>query len=70
MKTLKTVKLPVKHGQCILKSTTTWQWHNKNVMYSTENRHIWATNESRDVQLYNDSFLILIGRVEAELRHF
>ena len=27
-------------------------------------------NESRDLQLYNDSFLILIGRAEAELRNF
>ena len=27
-------------------------------------------NESRDVRLYNDSFLILIGRAKAELRNF
>ena len=27
-------------------------------------------NESRDLQLYNDSFLILIGRAKAELRNF
>ena len=27
-------------------------------------------NESRDLQLYNDSFLILIGRAEAELCNF
>ena len=27
-------------------------------------------NESTDLQLYNDSFLILIGRAEAELRNF
>ena len=26
-------------------------------------------NESRDLQLYNDSFLILIGRAEAGLRN-
>ena len=27
-------------------------------------------NESRDLQLYNDSFLILIGRAKAGLRNF
>ena len=27
-------------------------------------------NESRDLQLYNDSFLILIGRAKAKLRNF
>ena len=27
-------------------------------------------NESTDLQLYNESFLILIGRAEAELRNF
>ena len=27
-------------------------------------------NESRDLQLYNESFLILIGRAEAELRNY
>ena len=27
-------------------------------------------NDSRDLQLHNDSFLILIGRVKAELRNF
>ena len=43
---------------------------NANVMCSTEIRRIWARikielvidNESRDLQLYNDSFLILIGQ--------
>ena len=51
----------------------TTHWH-----YVTEIRHIWARNqielvidnESRDLQLYNDSFLILIGHAKAELRHF
>ena len=48
------------------------------VMCSTEIRHIWARNqselvidnESRYLQLYNDSFLILIGRAKAGLRNF
>ena len=47
-------------------------------MEYTEIRHLgkksklsWLLiNESRDLQLYNDSFLILIGRAKAGLRNF